>query len=286
MRLQPGLESGATSLELLVDGRIAEAPQDGDARGGGERISGQGPGLVHVPARCEAIHDLGSAAERGQRQPAADDLPEDGEVRHDAEQFLRAASGNAEAGDDLVEHEQRSRCVAEAAKRLEEAGLGRDDAHVPRNGLDDDRGEALAVLGHGGCNRVDVVVLAHDRVLGGRQRNAGARRQAERRDTRAGTREERIDVAVVATRELEDAVARRERASKANGAHGRLGPGRDEADLLDRGDSIDDLRGELDLCLGRRAEARAALGGVADRGDRFRVRVPKSNGPHDITQST
>ena len=95
--------------------------------------------------------------------------------------------------------------------------------------------------------------------------NAGARRQAERRDTGAGTREQRVDVAVVAACELEDAVARSERAGKARGAHGRLGAGRDEADLLDRGDRVDDLRCELDLGLRRGAEARPALGGIAHR---------------------
>ena len=61
----------------------------------------------------------------------------------------RTAAGNAEAGDDLVEHEQRSRSVGEEAQRFEKARLGRDDPHVSGNGLDDDRGEALAVLGHG-----------------------------------------------------------------------------------------------------------------------------------------
>src|SRR5439155_11341394 len=86
------------------------------------------------------------------------------------------------------------------------------------------------------------------------------------------------DVTVVAACELEDAVARSERAGKTRRAHGRLGAGRDEADLLDRGDRVDDLRSELDLGLGGRAEARPALGRIAYRRDRFRIGVTEEQG--------
>ena len=58
--------------------------------------------------------------------------------------LLRPAAGDAEAGDHLVEDEQRARRVAERPQRLEEAGLGRDDAHVPGHGLDEDAGQTLA----------------------------------------------------------------------------------------------------------------------------------------------
>ena len=86
-----------------------------------------------------------AAAERREREAAADDLPEDRQVGPDAEALLRAAAGDAEAGDHLVEDEQRARGVAERAQRLEEPGLRRDAAHVPGDRLDEDRGEVLAV---------------------------------------------------------------------------------------------------------------------------------------------
>ena len=70
----------------------------------------------------------------------------------------------------------------------------------------------------------------------------------------AGAREQRVGVAVVAAGELEDPVALRERARQPQRAHRGLGPGGDEPHLLDRGHGVDDLRGELDLRLGRRAE--------------------------------
>ena len=64
----------------------------------------------------------------------------------DAVTLLRAAAGDAEAGDHLVEDEQGPARVAEHPQRLEETGLGWNDTHVPGDRLDEDRGEALAVL--------------------------------------------------------------------------------------------------------------------------------------------
>ena len=63
-------------------------------------------------------------------------------------------------------------------------------------------------------------------------------------------------MAVVAALELEHAVAVRERPREPERRHRRLGPRRDEPHALDRRDRVDDLGGELDLALGRRAEAR------------------------------
>ena len=220
-------------------------------------MPGERAGLVDVADRREALHQLGPAAERRSGQAAADDLAEDRQVRHDAEALLRAAARDAEAGDHLVEDEQRAARVAEQPQRLEEAGRGRDDAHVAGHRLDEDRGEALAVLRDGGRHGVDVVVGQHDRVGGDARRNARGRRDAERHQPRAAAREQRVDVAVVVAGELDHAVAPRRGAREANGAHRRLGAGRDEPHHLDRGHGVDDLGGEVDLSLGRRAERRA-----------------------------
>ena len=103
----------------------------------------------------------------------------------------------------------------------------------------------------------------HDRVGGHGGRHARARRQRERRNARARAREQCVSVAVVAARELEDPVSRRERAGEPDRAHRRLGPRRDEPDLLDRRHRVDDLRCELDLRFCRRAEARPTRSRVA-----------------------
>ena len=129
-----------------------------------------------MAARGELLHYIAAAAERGQRKAAAGDLAEQRQVRDDAEALLRAAAGDPETCDHLVEDEQRLACVAEIAQRLEKAGRRRHDTHVPRDRFDDDRGEALSPALDRGRGRVDVVVRDDDRVLRRPARHARRRR--------------------------------------------------------------------------------------------------------------
>ena len=92
--------------------------------------------------------------------PPPGDLPEHRQVGRDAVPLLRPAACDPEAGDHLVEDEEGAARVAERPQRLEEAGLRRHDAHVPRHRLDEHRGEPLAVAFDRGRGRVDVVVAA------------------------------------------------------------------------------------------------------------------------------
>ena len=140
---------------------------------GGERVPRERARLVDVTRGRNSRHDVRSAAESGQRQAAADDLPQHGEVGQDAEPLLRAAAGDPEAGDHLVEDEERAGVVARRPQRLQEPRLGRNDAHVSRHWLDHDRGEALAVPLDGRGDGAVVVVGADDRVGGRASRHAG-----------------------------------------------------------------------------------------------------------------
>src|SRR5439155_5277225 len=158
-------QAGSAALELLVDPRLPKPAEHREAGRGRKRIPGESPGLVDGAHRRELVHQLGAAAEGGERQAPAHDLAQDGEIRQDAEPLLRAASGDAEAGDHLVEDEQRPGGVAEAAEQLEEARIRRHDAHVPGDRLDDDRREPFAVAGDGIRGLLEVVVWANDRVL-------------------------------------------------------------------------------------------------------------------------
>src|SRR5439155_8655251 len=110
--------------------RIAEPPQYRKSRRRRERVPGERPRLVDVVHRGESLHQVRPAAECSERKPATDDLAEHGQIRPYAEALLRAATGDAEAGDHLVEDEQGAGRVAEPAQRLEESRLGRNDAHV------------------------------------------------------------------------------------------------------------------------------------------------------------
>ena len=78
---------------------------------------------------------------------------------------------------------------------------------------------------------------------------------------------------MVAAGELEDPVAAGRGPGEAEGGHRGLGARRDEPDLLDRRDGVGDLGGELDLGLGRGAEAGTELRGRGDRLDGLRVGV-------------
>ena len=85
------------ALELLVDGRIPQAPEHRQPRGRRERVPGERPGLVDVADRSQVAHQLDRAADGADRKPAADDLPEHGQVRAHAESLLRAAARDPEA---------------------------------------------------------------------------------------------------------------------------------------------------------------------------------------------
>src|SRR5207249_8448167 len=81
---------------------------------------------------------------------------------------------------------------------------------------------------------------------------------------RAGADEERVDVSVIATRELEDRLTAGDGACQAERAHRRLGSRVHQANLLDRGEGVDENPGQLDLAGRRGAEAGPRLRPLPD----------------------
>jgi len=126
-------------LQAQVGG-IVQQPQGGEAGGNGERIARQrAPPGRRCPPGATIFHERARTRVGGGRQPAADHLAEDREVRRDARPLLGPAAGHAEAGDHLVEHEQaRPDALAASRQELEEAGRRRHEAHVGRKGLGQD----------------------------------------------------------------------------------------------------------------------------------------------------
>ena len=105
------------------------------------------PAWYTGPSGASSSMSVGGAADRGEREPAADDLAEDREVGRDAEVALRAGRADAEAGDHLVEDEERAvRACTGGAGRRGSRRVGRDEAHVGGDRLDEHRGEVGAVL--------------------------------------------------------------------------------------------------------------------------------------------
>ena len=74
---------------------------------------------MHHPPRDQEVHQVGAAGDRGDREAVGDGLAEDGEVGRDAEQRLRAAGRDAEAGDDLVEDQDGAGLRADRAHAFE-----------------------------------------------------------------------------------------------------------------------------------------------------------------------
>jgi hypothetical protein len=177
----------------------------------------------------------------------------------------------------------KTKSAPETSQRLEVARLRRNDSHVRRDRFDDDRREAFAVPHHRLGRSFGIVVRDDDRVRGGARRHTRRGRNAERREPRACTREQRVGVAVIAAGRLEDPVAFRVRPREPERAHRGFGPGRDEPHLLHRRHRVDDLLGELDLRLGRGAEARAAERRLAHGLDRVGIGVAEQERPpgHD-----
>src|SRR6185295_20199877 len=94
---------------------------------------------------------------------------------------------------------------------------------------------------------------------------------AERQRARAGRREQRVAVSVVAARALDDVLAARDRAREAERGHRRLGARRDEPDAVVARQRPEDAPGELRLLDRRRAEDRPAADAAADAADDARV---------------
>ena len=172
-------------------------------------------------------------------------------------QLLRPAAGDAEAADDLIQHEQRPAGVGLLPQQLQETRTRRYEAHVGRDRLGEDRRRGLAA--HGLHQRVGVVPRHHHRVRGDGRRYAGARWDPLRRKPRAGLHEQPVDMTVVGARELQDPLAARRRARDAQRGHSRLGPGGGHPQHVHRGHPAHHLLRQIDLAGRRRSEACPAL---------------------------
>ncbi len=242
-------------------------------------MGGVGAGLVDGALGGDRAHELAAPAERGERHAATQRLPERDEIGPDAEALRRPARREPEAGDHLVEDEQRPVRVAARAEPVEEAGLGRHAAHVPGHGLDDDRGDAPRRVAERPRHVVEVVEAGDARVGRRAVGDAGRIRNAGRRSTRAGADQERVAMAVVAARELEHARAAGRRAGKPERAHRRLGSGRDEADHVAAGHHPGDALRQLHLGRRHETEQRPAPELARDRLGHALRAVPEERRP-------
>ncbi len=255
-----GVPQPRRSRRQLVVHRWRERRQRGEAGRGPDRVAVERPavGQRAGPAGVEAIHDLGRPAECGERIAAADDLAERRQVRADAGEGLGSAGSGPER-DDLVEDQDGTGPVADRAEHRQELGRGGADPTGALDRLDHDRGELRLAAGEGPLDTIGIVPgQRHDEVADG-GRHAG----------RAG--DHRVVRAVVGALEDPDERPAGHRPGGPDREHRRLGAGVREPHPFDRVDPPDELLGEADLELARRAEGGSAPDLRLDRGDHRRM---------------
>src|SRR5690606_22935562 len=111
-RLQPVVEAG-----VRPDGL-----EHGEGGGDGERIPGEGARLVDGAGGSDHLHQVATAAEGAERETAAEDLGEGGQIRADAESLLGASGPEPKTGHYLVPDEDHAVARAELPQPLVEAG--------------------------------------------------------------------------------------------------------------------------------------------------------------------
>ena len=122
-------------------------------------------------------HDILAPGNRRKGKAAADDLSERAQVGNDAVGFLRAAIGEPEAGDNLVEDQHDAVAGGGLAKRLKKTGGGRDQ---PLQRFDDDAGDVVGMFGHQVGGEFGVIEGRDENVIADAARDAGRVRHRQR----------------------------------------------------------------------------------------------------------
>ena len=102
----PSTSAALRCFKLLIDSRSRfQLSQRRDPGCHGQRISGERSCLIHRTERRNHVHQLCAAAISADRQPAADDLAERGEIGLDLVELLRAAKAETKAGHYFIENQ-------------------------------------------------------------------------------------------------------------------------------------------------------------------------------------
>ena len=170
--------------EAVVEAGLLHHFQSRETGCHGDRIAGQGAGLIDGAERREALHHVTASAKGSKRHAAADHLSQGGQVGGHPEQPLGAARAHAKAGHDLVEDQQRAMAPREVSQGSKECRRGHDQVHVADHRLDDHRRDIGTPDGESLLESGNIVVVEYQRVLGGIGRHAGRTGLAERERAR------------------------------------------------------------------------------------------------------
>ncbi len=228
-------------------------------------------------------HHLTPAAEGRRGQPTAHDLAEGEQIRRPSLDgaFRPPPAGRPDpkTGHHLIQDEQCPVGVTKPTHSGVETRQRRDNSHVGGGGFGDDSGDLVRIPDERRLDGAQVVVGHDDRFCCGSGSHARCFRQAEGRHSRTSRGEQGVDMTMVAAGKLYDLRTSGETPREPQRAHGGLGPGVDQPDLLDRGHSRHDLFGQLDLTRARRAVARTTCRRRPQRLDDRRVGMTKNHRP-------
>ena len=148
--------------------------------------------------------------------------------------------------------------VAERTQSRQETLLGRNDAHVRRDRLNDDRRDLAGVRVQKPLYRGKVVVLRHERITGRALGHAFGIRLALRERTASCADEHRVRVAVIAALEFDDLLAAGRAARQTKRTHDGFRARIYHADHLDTGQHGHHFLRHFDFEAGRRTERQTA----------------------------
>ncbi len=206
----------------------ADLRQHGLRSGGHEGVTVEGALMGYRSVRDE-FHDLGAAAESGDRHAAADRLGQTAEVGGHRVDGGGAAPVGGDAGLDLVEDDEGAVLVADLLGGGQIALIGEHDAHVLRHRLEDEGGYRAGVLLEGPFQLAQVVEGDDDDFVGRGLRGAavvgngvGAVGGAGVLERRTHRHHDQVVVPVVPALEFDHQVATGVAAGEPHGVHGGL----------------------------------------------------------------
>ena len=158
-------DAGALSVELVVNVR-RELAHGRESSRHSERVAVVGSALrdIWIAPGIEQVHHIRAATECGDRQSAADDLPEGCDIWRHAIELLGAAGSDSE-GDHLVEYQEDAELSRNFAQTLEELDGRGDHAARADDRLQDHSGQLTALPPDDCFGRVCVVERQHDGVF-------------------------------------------------------------------------------------------------------------------------
>src|SRR5271165_1415843 len=282
--------------ELLVSGAIVGQQQVKTSRYNlhGQAMSIEGAVVQHHPfTPARAIENLSTPRVRSDGKTRAQSLAEDAEVRSQAVHLLATAGRVAEAGDRLVEDEQRAVLVSQFAHAFQVSRSWKYATHVGHDWLGNHGSQFMTMLSEDFLQHIKVIPSREHDVTEGarwdacgiRQRVRSGRRTKFFRRMRVRVQKIWVIPAVIMAFELEELGASGVGTCQAQSEHGRFSAAVAEAHGFGgRNHAAEALR-RFNLSGRRRRKMRAFGDGFRNRLDDGGMGVPMdecAEGHHEV----